>query len=222
MKVAKLVLALSLSLSFLVVGAAAAGDFSPSVRFTLDPAKVKANPSVNIKLNQDQGEEELGHVVLTVPAGFKLPLDAAIDNGDQLGVADLAIDVGPRCAGFGPASAPATFPDREIFEQDRTDEQSDEGVKAVWVVDLRPVTTIPLAVTGSPKKGWKLDGNIPANAFTCPPLTFDGTIFAKSTDGEVPIFKNPGKPGKYIFKATFESQESQTVKTIKQAIKISR
>jgi hypothetical protein len=183
---------------------------------------VKANSELRIKVSQDSGEEELGHVTLKVPAGFKLPKDGAIDNGDQLGIADLAIDAGPRCAGAGPASAPATFPDRPIVEQDRTDEQADSGVKAVWLVDLRPVTSIPLEVTGSAKKGWKLDGDIPANQFTCPPLNFDATIFKKSQDGGVKITRNPSDPGRYAFKGVLHSQESPAKKTITTKIRIKR
>ena len=212
----------TLAIPLFLVGSAVADDFSPKMRFGLNPAKVNSNPELTIVVEQDTGEDELGHVVLQVPAGFKLPTDAQIDNGDQLGSADLEIDAGPRCNGSAPASVPATFPDRSIIEQDRTDEQADSGVKAVWVVDLRPVTTIPLEVRGSPKKGWKLSGDIPANDFTCPPLVFDGVIFDKTATGGVPIVKTPAKPGRYTFKGTFESQTSPAVKTIKQTIKIKR
>ena len=208
----------------LVIGMTAsyAAEFSPRLKFGLSPKKVKANSALRIQVSQDQGEQELGHVTLKVPAGFKLPGDKAIDNGDQLGVADLAIDAGPRCAGQGPVSGPATFPDRPIVEQDRTDEQADSGVKAVWVVDLRPVTSIPLEITGNARRGWKLDGDIPANQFTCPPLSFDATIFKKSQDGGVKITRNPRKPGRYAFKGTLHSQESPAKKTITTKIRIKR
>jgi hypothetical protein len=222
MRLSKKLLVLPLALPLALVGSASAGDFSPSMSFGLDPAKVKANPELTIHVGQDTGEEELGHVTLRIPAGFNLPTDAKIEDGDRLGSADLAIDAGPRCAGTSPVSAPAMFPLRNIVERDRTDEQSDRGVKAVWVVDLQPVTTIPLEITGSLKRGWKLDGDIPANQFTCPPLVFDATIFDKSAAGAVPILKNPAKPGKYVFSGTFSSQDSPTKKTIKQPIKITR
>ena len=221
--------ALLLALPLAVIGSASAADFTPEMGFGLTPTKVKANPELTIHLEQDDGEEELGHVTLKIPAGFKLPADAAIDNGATLGSADLAIDAGPGCAGAGPATAPATFPDRRLFEQDRTDEQSDRGVKAVWVVDLQPVTTIPLEVTGSTKKGWKLDGDIPANQFTCPALVFDATIFSETADGGTPpagggvkIITNPKKPGKYVFSGMFSSQDSNAKVTIKQPVKIKR
>ena len=229
MKISKKVFALSLAVPLALIGSVSAADFTPEMSFGLNPSKVKANPALTIHLEQDSGEEELGHVTLRIPKGFKLPSDAAIDNGAGIGIADLAIDSGARCAGAGPASAPATFPDRSIIEQDRTDEQADRGVKAVWLVDLRPVTSIPLEITGSPRKGWKLDGDIPANQFTCPPLVFDATIYAETQDagtppagGGVKIVKNPKKPGKYVFSGTFHSQDSPTKVTIKQPIKIKR
>lgn len=215
-------LVLSLALPLAVMGSASAGDFSPKMEFGLDPAKVKSNPEMSILVEQDAGEEELGHVTLKVPKGFKLPTDGKIDNGDMIGSADLEIGAGPGCAGAGPVTAPATFPMRNIVEQDRTDEQADRGVKAVWVVDLQPVTTIPLEITGSPKKGYKLDGDIPANQFTCPALVFDATIFSETGTGGVPIMTTPKKPGKYTFSGTFSSQDSPTVKTIKQKIKIKK
>ena len=217
-KISALLLAVPLAL----IGSASAADFTPTMSFGLAPAKVKANPELTISLAQETGEEELGHVTLKIPAGFNLPADAKIDDGDTIGVADLAIDSGPRCAGAGPASAPATFPMRNIIESDRSDEQADRGVKAVWIVDLQPVTEIPLEITGSIRKGWKLDGDIPANQFTCPPLTFDGTIFDRTGTGDVPIIKNPKKPGKYVFSGTFSSQDSGAKVTIKQPIKIKR
>ena len=211
-------------------GTAHAGDFSPTLEFGLSDAKVGANPELTIKVAQDTGEEELAHVTLTVPAGFKLPLDEKITDGDILGTADITIESGPRCAGAGPVSAPATFSDREIYEQDRTDEQADRGVKAVWVVDLKPVTTIPLELTGGKKKGWKFDGDIPANQFTCPAFTFEATIFSKSEADQVPILTNPKAfsptahyptgPGDYEFSATFQSADSPTSLTITQVISI--
>lgn len=220
MRLASKLAAISLAIPLAIVGSAWAKEFTPTMSFGLNPAKVNANPELAIKVEQDAGEQELGHVILQVPKGFRLTGDAKIEDGTQLGAADLAIDAGPGCAG-GAGTAPATFPDRQIVERDRTDEEADRGVKAVWVVDLRPVTTIPLEVTGSPRAGWKLEGDIPSNPFTCPPLLFDGLIFAK-TDGGVPIVKNPRKPGRYVFSGTFFSQESPAKKTIRQTLKIKR
>lgn len=228
MRINKKILALSLAVPLAVVGSASAADFTPEMGFGLNPAKIKANPELTIHLEQDAAEEELGHVTLQIPKGFKLPGDDKIADGELLGAADLEIGAGPGCAG-GAGIAPATFPDRNIIERDRTDEQADRGVKAVWVVDLQPVTTIPLEVTGSPTRGWKLDGDIPANQFTCPPLVFDATIFSKTEAGGTPpagggtkIVTNPAKRGRYTFAGTFSSQDSPTKVTIKQVIKVKR
>lgn len=222
MRAVKKALVPLLALPLALMGTASAGDFSPKMKFGLSPAKINANPELSIYVAQDDDEEELGKVILQVPSGFKLPTDKKIDDGDKIGEANLEIAAGPGCAGGGPGTAPATFPARSIVEKDRTDEQADRGVKAVWVVDLQPVTTIPLEMKGNPRKGYKLEGEIPANQFTCPPLIFDGTIYSKSETGGVPIVKTPGTPGRYTFKGTFHSQDSPTVKTIRQRIKISR
>ena len=222
MRLVKKALVPLLALPLALMGTASAGDFSPTMKFKLSPAKINANPELNIYVAQDDNEEELGHVTLHVPSGFKLATDKKIEDGDKIGTANLEINAGPGCAGAGAGDAPAMFPMRNIIEKDRTDEQADRGVKAVWVVDLQPVTTIPLEVTGNPRKGYKLDGDIPANQFTCPPLVFDGTIFSKSETGNVPVVKTPGTPGRYTFKGTFHSQDSPTVKTIRQRIRIKR
>lgn len=214
-------------------------DFTPTLEFGLSDTKLGGNPEISIKIAQDSGENELGHVILCIPGGFNVPPDKKIENGDQIGQADLSIDAGPRCAGQGPVSGPASFPDRTILEQDRTDDQADRGVRAVWLVDLRPVTSIPLEVTGTRKTGFKAEGDIPANQFTCPPLTFDGVIFAKSVAGQVPILRNPPAkcprrqrtrtggckipfgPGDYTFAAHFDTQDSPATALIQQAITLS-
>jgi hypothetical protein len=220
----KALVALSTALMVALTAAAALAEYSPTLEFKLSDTKVNANPEVNIKVAQDPDEEELGHVTLTIPKGFNLPTDEAIASGTELGLADLTIAAGPACrndqAGAIPISPSATIPDRQILEQDRTDEQVDRGVYAVWVVDLKPVTTIPLEVTGSIKKGWKLDGDIPANDNTCPPLVFDGTIHAKA--GDVAILTNPKKPGTYVFGGALSSTESPTVLTFKTPITITK
>jgi hypothetical protein len=77
-----------------------------------------------------------------------------------------------------------------------------------------------LEVTGSKKAGWKLDGDIPANDNTCPPLVFDMTV--NQLAGEVPIVTNSTKPGTKIFTGTFTSQESPNVVTIKSKVKLTK
>ena len=108
-----------------------------------------------------------------------------------------------------PSRSPTTqrFP-ATLKETDRTDEQADRGVHAVWFLDITGVTKITLEVTGSKKAGWKIDGDIPANDNTCPPLVFDLTVNA--TAGDVPIVTNSKKPGTKIFTGTFTSQSRRT------------
>jgi hypothetical protein len=217
MKITKLAIAFTV---LMVVGSQAAvaqDPFDVNVSIELSDTKVSANPAINLHIDQPAGQPEMGHVQLRIPKGFKLPGDAKIENGDQIGTADLSIDVGPACSGAGPGTLPATFPSRPILEQDRDDEQVDRNVKAVWVVDLQPVTTIPLEVTGNKKKGWKLDGDIPANDHTCPPIVFDAEIGPTSTGG-VPILTNAAIAKDYVFRAIFTSQQSPDVDTNLQTI----
>lgn len=199
---------------------AVAADFSPETKFTLKPRKVKANPEVTVKVAQDEGEEELAHVELTVPAGFGLPGDGAIDDGEVLGEGEIVIDAGPRCGGFPAGSVPFTVP-VEIIERDRTQDEIAAGVKAVWVVDLRPVTTIDLLITGSRRKGWTLAGDIPQNGATCPPFSFEATINQKSSDTGRKIYKNPKKPGRYTFEAHYEGVDGSS-SHIEQKVRIKR
>lgn len=218
MKFVKISAALA-AVTLLFSQAAFAQTFDVNVSFELSDTKAGANPALKIHIDQPEGQPEMGHVTLTVPKGFKIPPDSKIENGDLLGMADLSIDAGPGCAGAGPVKGPAMFPDRRIIEQDRSDEQADRGVRAVWLVDLRPVTSIPLEVTGNPRRGYKLDGDIPANQFTCPPIVFDAEIGPKSGAG-VPVLKNTLTPGNYTFKAIFTTQDAPDVDINKQVITI--
>lgn len=220
----KALIAVSSMLALALIAGAALAAYAPKLTFALSDTKAGGNPEINIKVTQEEGEDELGHITLTIPKGFNLPADEDIENGDVLGAADLAINAGPGChpsAGGAPLKTSVPFSDKQILEQDRSDEQADAGVHAVWVVDLKPVTTIPLEITGSVAKGWKLDGDIPANDFTCPPLSFDGTIFGKSTGG-VTLLTNATKPGKYVFGGSLFSATSPDVVTVKQVIKITK
>jgi hypothetical protein len=203
----------------------AQGDFSPTIEFGLSDTRVKANPQMTVKVVQEAGEEELQHVTLTIPKGFTLPGDEAIANDDQLGAGTININVGPGCRGDvppegDPAKARVDLP-ATLNEKDRTEEQIQSGIWAVWNLDISGVTNIDLAITGSVKTGWKLDGDIPPNDNTCPPFSFDLNINSQSTAG-VPILVNPKKPGKKVFTATFTSLDSPTSITLKQPIKITK
>lgn len=197
-----------------------AGDFSPEMTFELSDTRVKANPQMTISVEQDDNEEELATVTLKIPAGFKLPSDAAVPNNDQLGAGTINIHAGPGCRPDAPlgADAPITAP-ATLKEADRTDEQQDAGVYAVWVLDISGVTKVPLQITGSRAVGWTLQGEIAPNDNTCPPFSFELKVNSQSSSG-VPILKNPRKPGKKVFKGTFTSADSPTSVTVKSVIKI--
>jgi hypothetical protein len=200
----------------------AQGDFSPTIEFGLADARVKANPQMNIKVVQDAGEEELSHVTLTIPKGFSLPPDDAIANDEQLGAGTININVGPGCNPASPSGevkAPVDLP-ATLKEKDRTEDQISQGVYAVWNLDVTAVQ-IELAVTGSKKTGWKIDGDIPPNDNTCPPFSFELNINSQAAGG-TPILVNPTKPGKKIFTATFTSADSPATVLLKQPIKITK
>ena len=203
-------------------GLALAADFSPTMEFELSDTKAGGNPELKIHVEQDDGaEEELAHVTLGIPKGFNLPTDEAIAGGTEMGTGGIVIGAGPACrndqAGSIPLQVAAQLP-ATLEETDRTDEQADRGVYAVWTLDIQGVTKIVLEVTGSKKAGWKLDGDIPANDNTCPPLVFDLTVNAKA--GDVPILTNAKKAGTKVFSGIFTSAESASTVVIEQAIKI--
>jgi hypothetical protein len=211
----------ALLLAFGLVTQALAADFTPTVSFTLSDRRVNANPQLNIKVAQDEGEEELGHVTLSIPKGFKLPADAKIEDGDSMGSGEVQIAAGAGCrkdAPPNPVKAPITAP-AELTEKDRSDEQVDRGVRAVWFLDISGVTSIALEVTGTKLTGFKLDGDIPANDNTCPPLSLDLNVNSQ-TGGGVPILRNPSAAGPKTLKAKFFSQESAAISVTKQVVKI--
>lgn len=200
---------------------AGAGDFTPEFSFALSDTRIKANPQMTIKLAQDDGEEELAHVTLKIPAGFRLPTDAAVPNNDQIGSGSISIAAGPGCrpgAPVGGAKAPITAP-ATVREVDRTDEQADAGVFAVWVLDISGVTRVPLEIRGSKALGYTFDGDIVPNDNTCPPFSFELKINSQTTSG-VPVLRNPKLAGRYKFSGTFFSADSPTSVTIPQKFKI--
>lgn len=182
-----------------LVAEAGAADFSPTIDFTLGDKNASVNTTLRTVVKQDAGEEELQSVTLRVPAGFSLPVDQQLTDGEKLGGGTINIAAGACPA----AGAPATVP-VNIIERNRSSAEIHSGVEAVYVVDLRPVTTIALLVTGSTAKGWTLEGNIPSNAATCPPFTFDATFDKQAATSKTPILVNPSQGGTYRFSATFK------------------
>ncbi len=222
MKAARHLLLAGVLLTVAAGHAYAQGDFSPEMSFTLSDTKVNANPSMDIHVEQDPAEEELGHVTLRIPKGFNLADDEAIADGTTLGEGNINIHVGPSCHPSFPADGASVAADlpAEITEADRTDEQADAGVWAVWHVDVT-VTSFDLVITGSPTTGFVLDADIPGNDGSCPPLVFDAAIAPATEDGTA-ILTNPKKPGKKTFSGTFTTAESPTTVTITQVIKITK
>jgi hypothetical protein len=204
----------------LAAQAALAVAFSPTANFTLSPRKTRANAQLRVKVAQNRGEEELARVRLSSPAGFKLATDRQLQNGEKLGDGEITIDAGPRCSGQAPISGPVVVP-VNIVERNVTSRERSRGVKAVYVVDLRPVTTIDLLVKGSPRRGWVLEGNIPANGNTCPPFTFDATIFKRAAQSNAKIITNPRQAGRYRLSATFFGAQGGR-RTVSETVRITR
>jgi hypothetical protein len=190
-----------------LVAEAGALEFSPTIEFTLGSTKASENTTLRTLVKQDQGEEELASVELLVPAGFSLAVDQQLTEGERLGTGTIQIHVGPRCRGAGPLSGPATVP-VSIVERNRRSSEIADGAVAVYVVDLRPVTTIDLLVYGSADKGWQLRGNIPPNADTCPPFTFDASFQQRAQTSQSPIIVNPSSGGTYTLEAIFKGLEN--------------
>ena len=145
---------------------AQAASFSPKSHFSLSTYKVTANPKVTYNVSQAAGQENISKVTIVVPAGFKLPGDAAIKNGEILGSGQIKIATQPACT----AASEGTF-NASLTEKDRTPKQKSHGVKAVWLLDLS-FTQIELDLYGSLAAGWKVKANVPSSQATCPPFSF--------------------------------------------------
>jgi hypothetical protein len=177
---------------------------------------VNANPKVTVEVSQDAGEESIDGVTFTIPAGFKLPGDAAIKNGETLGQGKIQIAIAPACNKASQQTLNAT-----VKERDRTAAEKSKGVKAVWVFNIQTVNqNVDLLISGSAAKGWTIKGKVPANSQTCPPFSLTLAVDKTSSDSGTMIWGNPSKAGKYTLKAAWTStkgshySQSQTV-TIK-------
>lgn len=232
MRTVKFLIIGGLVASLALGGIALGADFSPKASFTLSPKKIKKPAKLVVKVAQDAGEEELVDVTLRVPAGFSLPSDKAIRgcaasrpsertpcDGDVLGTGVINIMVGPSCVNNDSSAATSRRLGARLVERNRTDDEKDAGVYAVWILDIQGVTTIPLEITGSKRRGWTFFGEIAANPMTCTPFDFALTISTKSGDGKT-IIKNPAKPGRYTFSTRLRSAASS--RTIRQTIRITR
>jgi hypothetical protein len=213
--------AVPLALVLSVAGTAAAGSFSPTTTFTLSNRAVSANPSVNIKVNQDGGEDTLGFVKLTVPHGFALATFKQLKGGESLGGGKLKISEEPACAAQTQATA-----DVKITWKDPTQAQITNGIKGFWHVDITapdPIGTITkfnLAERGSVANGWTLAGKVPGNNATCPPFEFNATVNQTSSVTHTKLFVNPKNAGTYTFKAFYKDEENDDQATNSQPVTI--
>lgn len=211
--------AMAVSLALVGVEDAAAAEFSPTITFKLGDLKAGANPTMEIKLEQNAGEEELQDVQLEIAAGFKLPTDEQIPADSRLGTGQITIQAGPGCRPGGPPGVygPANIP-VFIVEKNLTPAETADGGVAVWFVDLEPVTRVRLLVKGSVANGYTLKGLVPPNDNTCPPFAFNATINKTAPNG-VPLITNPETGGTYTLGATFTGLQGSTAQ-IKQDVVI--
>lgn len=222
MKKSAVLMALTLAIS-LVAGVAYA-EFTPKFTVKLDNTKVKGNPSMNFYLEFDEKDEEIGLFTGFIPKGFTIATDEEIPNDEVIGSGVIQIRAGLDCRpgpeGQVPVGAVATIP-ATFYERAVTDEEADQGVIAVWLLDLEPVNRVRLLVKGSPTTGYTVSGAPTPSDNTCNPLIADLIINAESASG-VPIVTNPAKAGKKVFKAEITSQDSPEVATFKQVITITK
>jgi hypothetical protein len=221
MRVAAIVV---MALVFGLVGTSYADDgFAPKFTVGLSNTKVKGNPDLNFHLEFAEDDEEIGLFTGYLPKGFKVAPDSAIENNEEIGGGDITIAAGPGCHPSSPSDqAKSNMPVSATFEEkDRTDEEADSGVHAVWFLNLEPLNRVRLLVTGSPTAGWKVEGAPTPSDWTCNPLVVDLTINAKSESG-VAIVKNPKKPGPKKFMADIASQDSPAIAHFEQIIKIKK
>lgn len=229
------VLALASAIT-LVWSSAAYADFTPGFALAADNSVINGNPKVDIHLEFDADDEEIGSFKLYIPKGYLIAGDEAIPDvagpipgrsemsGEVIGGGSIDIHAGVDCRP-GPEGAIPLGTDLSlepvIYERPRTDEEIDAGVWAVWFLDLEPANRVRLIVKGSPLTGWTVEGTPTPSDNTCNPLVVDLTINAQSESG-VPIITNPRKPGKKLFKAEIGSQDSPTVVTFTQLFTITK
>lgn len=221
----------------LVLAGTAFADFSPTFELKTSSTKINENPTLDIHLEFDEEDEEIGNFRMTLPKGFNVAGDEEIDNGsapagapgilsgdEEIGSGTVAIRAGFDCRpgpeGAIPIGTEVTIP-ATIYEKARTDEEEDAGVHAVWLLDIEPANRVRLLISGSPKTGWVIEGAPTPSDNTCNPLTVDLSINGQSESG-VGVVTNPTKPGKKVIVAEIFSQDSPDIAVFKTKFKYTK
>ena len=199
-------------------------DFTPQFSLKVSDTKVKGNPALDIHLEFDADDEEIGNFMMDFPKGYRVASDAKIPDDEVVGGGSVTIEAGPGCRpgpeGDTGVAGPVTL-DATIYERARSDEELDAGVHAVWLLDLEPLNRVRLLVTGSKKSGWHIEGAPTPSDQTCNPLIVDLTINDKSESG-VALVTNPKKPDTYKVKSQIISQDSAAIAKFTTKIKIKK
>jgi hypothetical protein len=208
--------------AIMALAGTALADFSPQFNLEVSNKKVKGHPALDIHLEFDAEDEEIGNFMMDFPKGYGVASDAKVPDDEEIGSGTVTIEGGPGCnpMGEGLPTAPVTLP-ATIFERARTDEEIDAGVHAVWLLDLEPLNRVRLLVSGSKKTGWHIEGAPTPSDQTCNPLIVDLTINDASASG-VPLVTNPRKADTYKVKAQIISQDSGAVAKFTEKIKIKK
>lgn len=212
------------ALATAVLAGTALADFTPTYTLKVSDTKIGGHPQVDIHMEFDKDDEEIGNFRMTLPKGYNVAGDDDIPNDEEIGAGTVKIRAGVDCRpgpeGAIPAGADLTIP-ATIYERARTDAEADEGVHAVWLLDLEPANRVRLRVKGSPTTGWTVEGAPTPSDNTCNPLTVDLTINSESESG-VPLITNPTKKGKKVIISEIMSQDSPSVATFKTKVKITK
>ncbi len=226
----------ALTMLVLLPGLALA-DWTPVFTMAVSDLKVLGHPQVDLHLEFDADDEEIGNFQLVLPKGYNIASDDEIPdapplfpipglaNGEVIGGGTVTIKAGFSCRpgpeGAIPISAALNEIEATIYERARTDEEIDAGVHAVWFLDLEPLNRVRLIVKGSPLTGWTIEGAPTPSDNTCNPLVVDLSINAASESG-IPLITNPAKPGKKIITANITSQDTGAIATFTNVVKVIR
>lgn len=214
----------AVGLVFGLIGTAFADQtFAPKFTVELSDTKRLGNPDLSFHLEFAREDEEIGNFIGYIPKGFNIAADEAIADREEIGGGSIRIGAGPTCHPSAPVKDPRPMvPVNATFEErDRTDEEADAGVHAVWFLNLEPLNRVRLLVTGSPTTGWKIEGAPTPSDWTCNPLVVDLTI-NKTSESGVKIVTNPKKPGPKKFAADIVSQDSPAIAHFDQIITITK